>query len=566
MEQPRTEIFSLRLSKEKTPWAILLIILALYLSLRIVSWANTSLLESRDSMSMIRDAKVFLSFNLSRVIDLPPDTTPLYPFFAAMFSLFGWSVENGARMCSLVFSAATFLSMAMIGRRMTSFLGVVLALLLLSLNPVMISLAKSVLTEPIYIGVVHLGWWLFYLQHENLTWKTGLLLGGVFASAFLARTEGLIYLAAIPALQFGLAIFFQKPKCNLRTLLSWTLAFVVGFGALSVPQIWRVSHKMGMLAINGRQVWEVILNNPDGKSYDQKIYGLDYSPQQINLEYIQSHPEAVESMTSSFSVRELLRKAMKNVKIFFLGKLIVLIGPLGMVFAALGLFSLWRDRRHHEILLIAGFFGASLLGPFLHDVDIRHIAIVTPFLALLQGIGIARLCARVAEASALRRYARFIMQGMPYLLFAVVLLGFVRPLRAALQPPRLNKEYALDDFTAPLHLVQRAQQETPLAPLKIAARTGYFAYVANAESAFVPYTDYAGVVSYFRFQNVDFFFLEYDELIGFPFLKNFEDGNTPDFKLLYEGNSKTHGVLRLYRFAALPVGIESVSNSGEAIK
>ncbi len=548
MQRPGTETFAHPLTAEKIVSKSFLIVLALFLSLRIFSWANVSLLESRDSISFVRDANVFRSFNLSRIIDLPPDTAPLYPFFTAIFSLPGWSIENGARFCSLFFSAMVFLTIAGISRRLSIGYAVLVALLLLSLNPVMIGLSRSVLTEPIYIGVVYLGLWIFHRHYERPTWKSGLLVGAIFACAFLARTEGLIYLIAVPVLQFALALFFLKPKYNLRRLAPWMLAFILGFGLLSAPQIWRVSHKMGMLAINGRQAWEVILDHPDGKSYDQKIYGLDYSPHQINLEYIQSHPETVKAMVSTVSAGDILRKMIANVKDFLRRKLLVLIGPLGMIFTALGIFALWRERKLHDIVWIAGFLGASLLGPFLHDVDVRHIAVITPLLTLLQGIGIVWICKIVAQAGSLRPQSRYIAIGLPILLVIVMVIGFAKPLRAALSPPRADREYALDDFNAPLEILQAKQEALAGEPAKVAGRKGYLAYLANAPSAFLPYTDYAGLMEYCRFNRVGFVFIEYDTLRGFPFLENFANRQTPGFELLFEGRSKIHGVFELYRF------------------
>jgi hypothetical protein len=305
---------------------------------------------------------------------------------------------------------------------------------------------------------------------------------------------------------------------------------------------------MGMLAINGRQAWEVILNNPDGKSYDQKIYGLDYSPHQINLEYIQSHPETLKAMVSTVSPGDILRKIIANVKEFLRSKLLVLIGPLGVIFAALGCFALWRERKHHDIVWMAGFLGASLLGPFLHDVDVRHIAVITPLLTLLQGIGIVWICEMAAQAGSLRLQSRYLAMGLSILLVIVMAIGFAKPLRAALLPPRADREYALDDFAAPVEILQAKQMALAEAPAKVAGRKGYLAYLANAPSAFLPYTDYAGLVEYCRFNRVGFVFIEYEELKDFPFLENFANRQTPAFELLYEGRSKLHGIFELYRF------------------
>jgi 4-amino-4-deoxy-L-arabinose transferase-like glycosyltransferase len=545
MKVPGTARFALPHNGEKSAVIVLYPALALYLFLRIFSWLNASLLESRDSMSFLRDAKAFLSFELSRIINLPPDAAPIYPLMSAILSLPGWSVENGARLCSVFFSVIAFLSLAAIAKRLSTPQAVFLTLFLLAINPVMIELSRSVLTEPAYIGVVYLGLWLFHRQQESPSWRSGALLGGIFALAFLARTEGLIFIAAIPVLQLVLSIFFQKER-NLKNVGLWAAAFVICFAAVSAPQIWRVSHKMGHFAINGRQVWEVILNNPDGKSYDQKIYGLDYSPQQINLEYIQSHPEVVKSMASSVSLSGVARKIAGNIKEFFRRKMPALIGPFGVLFAVLGILSLWRDRQYASLMWMAGSLGACLAGPFLHDVDVRHIAVITPMLALLQGIGMVFFCMKLAEVELFRSYSRLFKKSVPYILLVIILAGFLSPLYAAVLPPRANRDYAIDDYNAALAIIQQQKQQKPGAELRIAARKGYLVYMAGAREVFLPFTDYSGLVEYCRLNRVDMIFMEHEALRSFPFYKNFVEHATPNLELLDRYESKSHGVLELY--------------------
>lgn len=551
MKQPGTESFTLPRRNEENATVLFGVALALYLFLRIFSWFNTSLLESRDSMSMIRDVKTFLTFDPSRIINMPPDTAPIYPLLSALFSLPGWPVEHSARLVSVFFSVVVFFSLAGIGRRMTTPHAVFLSMLLLTINPALVALSRSVLTEPAYIGLVYLALWLFLRHAENLTWKTGALLGAMFALAFLTRTEGLIYLVAIPVIQLTLVRFFQA-KRSYKNFAIWAAAFVVSFCVVSAAQVWRVSSKMGLFAINGRQVWEVIMNNPDGKSYDQKIYGLDYSPQQINLEYMQSHPETVRAMTSSVSITELARKVFDNVLELFRNKLFALIGPLGAAIGICGLLALWRTRQYRTLVWIAGFLGASLAGPFLHDVDVRHIAVITPLLALLQGIGMVYLCRILTTVGRLRVYPKFMAIGIPSLLFIITVLGFFAPLHAALFPPRANREYAIDDYQAPRAALQQFKEQESKADLRIAARKGYFAYGAGAQEILLPYTDYSGLMEYCRLNRVDIIFVEHDELAGFPFYKKFEQHLVPGLELLHREQSESHGVLELYRVRPVP--------------
>ena len=67
----------------------------MYLIVRCLAWKNTILLEDTDSLFYLNNIKEFLTFDLQNIINLDADSTPFYPFFGALFSLPGWSVETG---------------------------------------------------------------------------------------------------------------------------------------------------------------------------------------------------------------------------------------------------------------------------------------------------------------------------------------------------------------------------------------------------------------------------------------------------------------------------------------
>jgi 4-amino-4-deoxy-L-arabinose transferase-like glycosyltransferase len=330
-------------------WVLYGIALVMYLVIRLIVWKNTTILEDHDSVSYLESIKVFLTWDALQIWQLGPDTTPLYPFFGALFSLPGWSAEVGARLCSLVFSVGLAVAIIGIGQRFASAAAIGLGLFIMAINASFIPLSFSVLTEPIFIAMVYFGLWIFWRQYENPAKTRGLLLGALFGMSFLARTEGIIFLVAVPFLQAVHFVFFRRSHYAFKHLMVWTLCFMTAFAAIGLPQIWRVSEMMGRFAINGRQVWEVILNQPDGKSYEAKIYGLDYSPQQLNLEYIQSHPETLTRFESSISVVQFAKTVVRNFNDLYQRQLGLLIGPLGLIFFAFGILGLFAQRRYYEI-------------------------------------------------------------------------------------------------------------------------------------------------------------------------------------------------------------------------
>lgn len=527
-------------------------ILFIYLVLRAVAWKNTTLLEDHDSVSYLGQIKLFLTFDLQEIINMDPDGTPFYPFFGALCSLPGWSVETGARLCSLLFSSVLFLAVLGIGKQIAKRLAVAIGLLILSFSPVLISLSFSVLTEASYIATIYLGLWFFWTQYkEPKLWK-GAILGIIFGLCFLNRTEGILYLAIIPLLQGAHSLFGRQKQYDFKRLTGWTFLFIISFSLLAIPQIWRVSHKMGHLAINGRQVWTLILKNPDGKSYEEKLYGLDLSPSQINLSYVQSHPEVIGQFVSKVRPRDYIEIMVWNYEQLNKEQLGILIGPLGLILFGFGLFALYLAGRHFEAFLVLAFIAFNLVGPLMHNVALRHIAVIAPLMVLIEGIGIVYLSQQLLEF----HKSSFMGKHLPFV-FLFVLIGASAPrLYVKLfRPPQFNSyfknpEYSPMDLEEPVSIVQETARNELLRPPVIVARKNYLSYFAAGSPVLLPYTDYEGLVTYSHLNNIDFLFLQHRLLTEYPFLEAFLKDSSPpdDFLLVYRRKDRYGQNIELYRF------------------
>ena len=564
----------------------LFVSLILYLSLRVIALTRVGLLEDRDSGSLIRDAQGFATWDLTRIIDLRPDATPLYPLLTAVVSLPGLSLAFSARLVSWLAAGVLALALVGVARQLAApaaagltepedsaaardwSVGVAAATVaLLALNPTLVDLSRSVLTEGLYVAVVYGGLLLLLLlcRGAGSDWRHGAALGALFALAFLARTEGLVFLVAIPVIQLAVAWGRGRGRSGTAAawpgapaFLRWSIAYFVCFGLLALPQIWRVSRAMGQPAINGRQVWQVILNQPDEKPYEQKIYGLDHSPSEINLVYIQSHPVLARQLAGQVTGSDLVAKAADHGRRFLTESLPRLIAPLGLLLAALGIIALWRARRRAELVWMGLFLGAGLAAPLLHDLDPRHLAVALPLLGLLQGIGLVWLAgmpppapgrspATAIEADTAGQWRRRIRPVLVAGALAGVLLGFWADLAAATLPPSTNRDYALADQEALLAVIHR-DGPTPVDPLRISARQGYLSLAAGAQEVYLPFADYEALVTYCRLNRVDLLLLEHDLLERYPFLPRFAAGDAPDFRLMHRRVSPSHGLLELYRF------------------
>lgn len=528
-------------------WFLYLGLLIIYVLLRLLAWKNATVLEDHDSLSYLEYTKTFLKFNLTEIINLRATATLFYPFFSALFSLPGWSVEFGARLCSLVFSVGLFLAIIGIGKRFTTIQSIVLGLLIISFNPVLIPLSFSVLSEPSYIALIYLGLWLFWSQYENPAKAKGLLLGLVLALGFLNRTEGILFLVAIPAMQFVHFLFFRERGYCFRQFFIWFLLVILGFTLLSLPQIWRVSHKMGTFAINGRQAWMAILNNPDGRSYEQKLYGLDYSPKEINLNYISSHPEVYKQLKSSVNLIDLSKKFVRNFTDLYRYQLSTFIGALGLIFFGFGVLSLIKTGRYYEVFLVLAFLSVTLFPVLLQDIDMRHIAVIGPLMMLLEGVGIAYLSEVILNVNNYNKRFPFLERGLPFLFLVVSLACFVSPFWKSIQSPSSNREYSPEDFKEPLAIIKKENETNQPKTTKIAARKWYFSYMADAANIALPYTDYDGLVRYCYLNGVDYLFLQYQDIEEYPFLERFKKSETPDFHLLYASDNSVENHIELYR-------------------
>lgn len=153
-------------------------ILIIYILIRVIVWQNNiTNLEDADSARYLIETRVFKNFAFNEIINFSPDSTPFYPFFSGLFSLPGWSVETGARLCSLFFSIVLFFAIIGIGKHFTSISGILVTLFIITFNAVLMRYSISVLTEPSYIAVIYLGFWLFCSQNYTPTIKKVFYLG-----------------------------------------------------------------------------------------------------------------------------------------------------------------------------------------------------------------------------------------------------------------------------------------------------------------------------------------------------------------------------------------------------
>ena len=556
-------------SNSPDPWRMVAlwgVLLLPYLGIRGVYWRNTPVLEDHDSVTYLLRIPLFRELDLGGIVGMSPDATPFLPMLGALFTLPGLDPETAVRVASLASSSVLLAVVLIFAARLGSFQAAVAAGAMLTLSPALVPVSYAVLTEASYIATVFLGVLLLWLHRDRPTPWRGVLLGVIFALAFLNRLEGLLFLAMVPALQWihWLGVRVQRgsdPLPGTRDLVTWTACFVLTFGLLSAPQVWRVSHEMGGFALNGRQAWAALLL-PDGPaSNEERIYGLDYSASAINLEHVWRSPETRASLSAGLEPTETVKHALFNLDDVNRRFLAEMAGPIVLALFGLGVGALVARRRYYDLLFIAIFLATVLAAPLLQSIiALRHVLVMAPMLYVVAGVGLGHLAGMLPQRGGLQPPGWALLTGV----LALLALSWFVPLFQAYN--RLpNLEYDPASLEGPRRALLEDHDGLGEAPVLV-ARKHYLAWKADAVPLELPFTDLGGLTEFLQERQADYVFLEYHQLRERPFIADFQsDPPPPGFRLLHRGETTRGERLELYRFLpeALAAGNASHFVDGE---
>ena len=529
-------------------WYYYIIILLIFIIIRVSAWSNVSVLEDHDSAHYLRIIKTFQSLDLDRIWNLSPDDTFFYPIFETVFAIPGWSLEFSGRLTSFIFTIGVFFLIILIGEKISNVEVVLISLLFFTFNPFFIPFSFGVLTEPSYIATIYLGLYLYLKKYNNLSFSNALILGSVFAFGFLNRTEGILFIAIIPGFQFIHFLFFRNGEYNFSKYLSWSLVYVFVFSLLASPQIYRVSDKMGTFALNGRQVWQAFMKHPDGKSYEEKKHGLEYSPKQINLTYLQANPEAYKKLKSDENLKNILTLFMAEVSKLQQFQLSKLLSAMVLMFFFLGIFSLLDANFFFESIFILFIVIIGLFPAAMHDVDLRHIAIVAPIIMIVAGCGVVFLSNYILKILSNFKYSSWLQGKISFAILIFSVLASYTLLSSTIKKPTSNEEYNPKDYAKPIEIVRTDVKKKSIVSPVVVSRKSYFAYMSNLEPLEIAYTDYKGLLRYCQLNNVSYLFLDYRNIKDYPFLDSFENKEVNNFKILYRGIDFFGSKIELYEF------------------
>ena len=313
------------------------------------------------------------------------------------------------------------------------------------------------------------------------------------------------------------------------------------------PQIYKVSKQLDGFALNGRQVWSAVYKKADGKSRTEKVFGLDYSPKEVNISYLSKNSEILEEFKSGINIREFFRTILREFNVLYQNRLGELIGPLCIIFFAFGIISLYQLKKHYEVFLLITFIGFNLAGPIFHNVAIRHIISIAPIIFLISGVGVGYL---VSIFSGTIDQPTLQKRLIPIIIIFITVSAWVIPLRNTFKPKQENHEYSPVELSAPISIIKKiSENELGRAP-NIAAERGYLAYFSNGNQFYLPFTIYEKFVTYCELNNVDFFYLNHHRVKSkkYPFYEHFQKKGVSDFDTIYSGFDFHGREVSLFRY------------------
>jgi len=525
----------------------LLGVLILYVGLRILGWQNDPLFEDHDSVVLMNQALTYRSLDADKIAELDAAKTPLYPGLVALVSTLGWPIDFSARLVSFLSSLVLFGALVSIGQRFMDPVGIGAGLAFLAISPEFIRLSYSLLTEPTYVATVYLGLAVFLAQSGRPRTSGAIGAGVVFGLAFLNRVEGILFLFLIPLLQFLHRLLVKDPGYDLRHCTKWCGLFVLVFVLVIAPQVISVSTKMGQFALNGRQVWVGLLaGNESESTYERKIHGLDFSPREVNISYLMKHPEARQANELQLDLWQYAKKLVHNFEILNRRTFVQLIPPFCILLFGIGLLSLLQKRQIFEVLTVLGVVAAGLIAPLMHNVVIRHIAVIAPLIMLIAGLGVVAVVNAVGSSVSAR--ARSMLTPVLLLVTALTIISpQVRLVKHLIRDPDTsNWGYRPADFVE-MTAILRRHRESRDVPL-IAARELYLPFFAGVNRVRVPYATYEELVNYLSLNHADYFLLNETSMRNHPFFAAFDGKAPPPFELVYRGKNFHADRLELYRF------------------
>jgi hypothetical protein len=176
-------------------------------------------------------------------------------------------------------------------------------------------------------------------------------------------------------------------------------------------------------------------------------------------------------------------------------------------------------------------------------LHLRSMIIISPMLIAISGIGIWHVTDTITQIIGRKKIS---MITIPVLCCGIILSSWTIPLKAAIFPPKHNKEYSKNEIEQVVRIIQEYRLEKESTPVVIDQRR-YVAYYSKSKSVNMPFADYDALVKYFELNDTDFLYVNFRLVEEYPFFERFKsEGENGEFKLVYQGTDAYNGLVKLY--------------------
>jgi hypothetical protein len=167
---------------------------------------------------------------------------------------------------------------------------------------------------------------------------------------------------------------------------------------------------------------------------------------------------------------------------------------------------------------------------------------------LVAGVGIIFFSKEFCKRISNQRYFQLVNGKLSLLIVLFILLLSSPQIMSSIKYPTNNPEYSPSDYTKPIQVIKKDIKFHAIKNPVVVLRKYYFTFMADLPGLAIPYTSYEGLVKYCKLNKAAYLFLSYSNIKKYPFLKNFQEKNTPDFILLYHSSSEVSELIELYKF------------------
>jgi 4-amino-4-deoxy-L-arabinose transferase-like glycosyltransferase len=470
--------------------------------------------------------------------------TPAYPLLSGAFYLLTRNLELASDICYLLFGVLLLIPVYLLAKEMYRREVGYISVALLAIYPAVATapLFWGTLTEPPYYFFVYTGLLMTLLAMRRERASFYALAGVCFGLAYLTRPEAIAYLAIGGGI-LALVKFGEKRLFERATLVGLSL-YVAGFLLFFVPYAYYVYRETGSWMVSEKAGVTFVtclgLSEGDTGAFDSATWGLDSTGLEVFFFSRESYDVSMIDVIRAYPA-EFVQLLVRNVR-RFVGSLLstrlfsfYLLPLMGLAFFK----TAWSKARvKGELLLLASLTPVGVF--LLFFVQDRYIATLLPILVIWLGLGVYELGVwlkgtmenllgdRLLKLGNLRK-ALLAIPTVALVLFFVVL-----------QPRTIQQYTNIGSFrpehkTVGLWLRDNAPRDSV-----VMSRYPAIAFYADTRWEPTPNAEYAQILDYARFNQVDYFVLDegetHDLRPQLAFLLD-EDTVPPEIELIHVDRS-----------------------------